>query len=925
MSSSFARAFRVSTIVGISALALMPGLAVAQDEGSGDENGKEIVVTGTLIRGIAPVGSNTIAIGQSKIEETASLTSNELLATIPQVTNYFNNVPAADLAIAVNQFQVSRPNIRRISPNNASSSGTLILIDGHRIASAGVSQASTDPDVIPTGAIERVDVATEGGSATYGSDAVAGTINFVTRKRFDGLKVDAHYGIADDYWQWDASATAGKDWGSGSLWVSYTYTKNRPLFGGDRDFIHRLNYSAAPVNGVYPGRSAQCAVPNINIATSLPPPLPGGVQSQTTYPYKPGATGATLVAGVPNSCDELTNTAIVPAAERHGVMAGLYQELDDSTTITARAFFSRRSTLGTAPSLGTITMSTSNPFAITPAGARLGPGAVCSPQIPFAICNASETVDFSFSPLLGNASKQQKTLLEEWGANAELTKKLGENWEVRGLFNYSRSNSGFELIDANTTRLNAAGAGTTAATAFNPFNLAQTNPAVIASIMNNEIAGQAKDELLDLRLIADGKLFELPGGDVRMAIGAEYMHDGFSKRYQTDIAIGALSGFPFVNYGRNVKSVFGELNLPIIGGNGPSLVISAAGRYDDYSDFGHTFNPKLGATFKPVDWLSLRGNWGTSFTAPTPLDQLGSLANTINAFPFVAFTKPGDTTAPGSYTIALQGSAPNLQPQKADTWSVGFDADLPFVPGLKTSLSYYRVIFKDILSTPVVNSQIFTNFGSNITTNVAGLSAAQLNAFAALAPNGHAVIDPLIGTRTVYETVDFRTNNYGTLKVGGLDGSVNYATATNFGGVDFALNVNYQLERKSQVTPTAAVVDLLAKDDGPKLFLQASTGINIGGLRAQVTWNHSGGYDITPTASVPVQNHIGAFNVFNLFFKYEVKSDATMFKDLSFTLNVNNVFDQDPPVSFLTGPADNGYANGFTLGRMFVLGVSKKF
>ncbi|MEJ5976888.1 TonB-dependent receptor [Novosphingobium sp. PS1R-30] len=920
MSKSHVRAFRGFTFAGVALIAIAPGLALAQNEDQ--DGGKEIVVTGTLIRGIAPVGSNTIAIGQEKLEQTASLTSNELLATIPQVTNYFNNVPAADLAIAVNQFQVSRPNIRRISPNNASSSGTLILIDGHRIASAGVSQASTDPDVIPTGAIERVDVATEGGSATYGSDAVAGTINFVTRKRFDGLKADAHYGIADDYWQWDASATAGKDWGSGSLWVSYTYTKNRALFGGDRDFIRRSNYSVAPVNGVYPGRSTQCAVPNINIATNLPAAFGGGLVSQVTYPYRAGATGASLVAGTPNRCDELTNTAIVPAAERHGAMAGLYQELDDTTTITARGFFSRRSTLGTAPSLGTVTISPNNPFAIAPAGAALGP-ATCFGTPNF--CTNSETVDFSFAPLLGTASKQQKTLLQEWGANVELAKKLGGDWEVRGLFNYSRSNSGFELIDANTTRLNAAGAGTTTATAFNPFNLAQTNPAVISSIMNNEIAGQARDELLDLRLIADGKLFELPGGDVRMAIGAEYMHDSFQKRYQTDIAIGSLSRFPFISYDRSVKSVFGEINVPLIGGSGPSLVVSAAGRYDDYSDFGHTFNPKLGATFKPVDWLSLRGNWGTSFTAPTPLDQLGSLSNTINAFPFVAFTRPGDTPAPGSYTIALQGSAANLKPQKADTWSVGFDADLPFVPGLKTSLSYYRVVFKDILSTPVVNSQIFANFGANITTSVAGLSAAQLNAFAALAPNGAAVINPLIGTRLVYETVDFRTNNYGTLKVGGLDGSLNYATATGFGGVDFAVNVNYQLQRKSQVTPTAPVVDLLARDDGPKLFLQAIAGIDIGDLRTQVTWNHSGGYAITPTASVPVQTRIKAFNVINLFFKYEVKSDATALKDLSFTLNVNNVFDQDPPVSFLTGPADNGYANGFTLGRMFVLGVSKKF
>lgn len=934
------RAHRSSWLAGIRSGVALSGMAVAlaamapsssaqaqqatadAKPAANDDQVQEIIVTGTLIRGIAPVGSNAISIGESKLTETASLTSNELLATIPQVTNYFNRVPAADLAVAVNQLQVSRPNIRNISPNNAASSGTLILVDGHRIASVGITQASVDPDVIPTGAIERVDVVTEGGSATYGSDAVAGTINFVTRKRFDGVKADAHYGIADKYWQWDASATAGKDWGSGSAWVSYTYTRNRPLFGRDRDYIHVLNYTAAPVNGVYPGRSTQCNVPNINIATKLPAAFGGGLVSQTTYPYKPGATGASLVAGTPNTCDTSTDSAIIPAAERHGAMAGLYQELGETTTLTARAFYSRRSTLATAPSLGTVTMSPNNPYSIAPAGAALGP-ATCFGAPNF--CTNSETVDFSFAPLLGNASKKQKTLTREWGANAELKQNLGSNWQLRGLANYSASNSSFELIDANTTRLNAAGAGTTAATAFNPFNLSQTNPSVIAGIMDNEIAGQARDELIDLRLIADGKLFTLPGGDVRMAVGAEYMHDSYRKRYQTDISVGSLGSFPFTRYKRNVKSLFGEVNLPVIGGDGPSLVISAAGRYDKYSDFGDTFNPKVGATFKPVQWLSVRGNWGTSFTAPTPLDQLGSLSNTISSFPFVAFTRPGDTPAPGSYTIALQGSTPGLRPQKADTWSIGFDASPPIIPGLKTSLSYYHVTFKDILSTPIVNSQIFANFSSNIQTNVAGLSAAQLNAFAALAPNGASVITPLIGTRTVYETVDFRTSNYGILKVAGLDGSASYTHGTGFGSFDIALNVNYQLTRDSQVSPTAAVVDQLAADNGPRLFLQATAGVDIAGLRAQATLNHSGGYDITPTVSVPVQSHIGSFNVVNLFFKYDVKSDARLLSDLSITLNVNNVFDQAPPVSFLTGPADNGYANGFSLGRLFQLGVSKKF
>ncbi|MBX9747251.1 MAG: TonB-dependent receptor plug domain-containing protein, partial [Hyphomonadaceae bacterium] len=198
-------------------------------------------MTGTLLRGAKPVGAAPITLNNETLTETGAATSNELLATIPQVTNYFNRVPVTDLAIATNQIQVSRPNLRNISSSNAASSGTLILIDGHRIASVGVRQASIDPDIIPPGAIERVEVVTEGGSATYGADAVAGVINFITKRKVDGVELGVRYGTADNYWQTDASITAGTDWGAGSAYLSYTFMRNDDLYGRDRDFVHSVS------------------------------------------------------------------------------------------------------------------------------------------------------------------------------------------------------------------------------------------------------------------------------------------------------------------------------------------------------------------------------------------------------------------------------------------------------------------------------------------------------------------------------------------------------------------------------------------------------------------------------------------------------------------------------------------------------------
>ena len=910
---NLSRKFVRRLAIGVATVALMPGSAWAQDNAPTDQDGakpdKEIVVTGTLLRGKPPVGSNAITLGAEKLESTGASTSNELLATIPQVTNYFNRVPVTDLSIATNQIQVSRPNIRNISPNNAASSATLVLVDGHRIASVGISQASIDPDVIPTGAIERVEVVTEGGSATYGADAVAGVINFITRRRFNGVKVEGRYGFADKYWQSDASITAGKDWGSGSAYISYSFTKNSPLYGRDRDFVRGLNYATQP----YVPIGRECDASNVAINTTF--------LTFTILSVNYASPG--LVANTFNACDTTDDASIVPSAERHGIFAGLSQDLSDTVTADIRAYYGRRDTLALGTFRGTVNVTAANPYFRQPPG-------VPAPTPPLG---QQQAVSFSFAPVLGHNTAPASTLTEEWGVNAELKKEFGSNWQLRGLFNFSRSNSMFNLVTVNATRLAAAGAGATTATAINPYDITATaNKALIADLVDNEIAGQAKDDLFNLRLVLDGSLFAIGGGDVKVAVGYEYTHDGYAQRYQSDIRRGALGTFPYSNYSRRVHSLFGEVQVPVFSAENAvpgiySLIFSASGRYDHYSDFGSTTNPKLGLTYKPTSWIGLRGNWGTSFTAPTPLDQLGSSRNTLDAFPFVAFTRPNDTLPGGitcCITLALQGSRPGLQPQTAETWSAGFDLDPPFLAGLHASLSYYNVKFENILGTPTANVGIFTNFPNNILTNVVGLTPAQLDSFRSLAANANATINALPVGRPVYEFVDFRTGNFGALKVSGLDFAVNYRHAVGFGSVDFGVNGNYQLTRKSQASATSAIVDVLLTEN-PRLLLQTTLGATIGNLRAQVTWDRTSGYAIIPTTSTPVQNHVNAFNTFNLFFKYDVPGDSKLLKDLSFTLNVNNVFDQNPPVLLRNDQNENGFANGFTFGRLFMFGASKKF
>lgn len=937
MTTSISSKLRHTILASAASIALFPGIAWAQDANAeaGDD---EIIVTGTLLRGAAPVGSNAITVDAEKLQSTGATTVNELLATVPQVTNLFNNVPTARLGVASNQIQVVRPNLRNLAGETSSSASTLVLFDGHRISPVGVTQNAIDPDIIPSIAIERVEVVTDGGSATYGSDAVGGVINFITRKRFDGLKVTANYGFADDYYQVAAGVLVGKDWGTGSIFAAYNYQHNDALFGRDRDFIRDVDFLSSNLTP----RGRFCS--------------PGNVQIGSNVFALPGLTSTT-----PNTCDPSDDSTVVPRSTRHGALVGLHQDLADWLTVDLRGFYGERKSESLAPWRGSTT--------VTGGSSATNTRQFYYQPVAGQAANANQTVLFTFAPLLGTSSLVSGSQFSEWGTNAEFTASLTDNWRLRTLFNYSESKSEFHLPGFNQALLTQYSRSTSAATAINFYNPSATDLPLIQQLIDTENAGQSEQRLFNLRAIIDGSLFTLPGGEVKLAAGYELMRDNFQLRIApTDRPIGSIGTVAYTPYARTTNSFFGEVQVPIVGADNRmgfihTLTLAASVRHDRFSDFGSTTNPKFGINFKPNEWLGFRANYSTSFNAPSPNDQLGSLRNSATRFPFNAFIKPGDTpTATG--VIALQGSNPGLVPQTADTYSFGIDLDPPFIPGMRISASYYNVKFQNLIGTPTPNSGIFANFPNNVISNPAGVSLAQITSF--LNGSGAPQAATLLSTVTaacanpaacsnVYELVDFRQGNYGDLNIEGLDFSANYRTTTSFGGIDAGISGNYQFSRKTTTGVGAPVVNQLAATNvvlpnglrlvnnaSSRLQLSASLGADIGNFRAQATLNHSAGYAVVrcdptttpvcnpsatgiPTASGLPQDRVGAFNTVNLFFKYAVPGDSALLKDLELTLNVNNVFDQDPPLFTSIGNSQPGYGNGFTLGRIIQFGITKKF
>jgi iron complex outermembrane receptor protein len=503
----------------------------------------------------------------------------------------------------------------------------------------------------------------------------------------------------------------------------------------------------------------------------------------------------------------------------------------------------------------------------------------------------------------------------------------------------------FGIGDAKlrTQNLNAA-AISSAATAgtFDPVNLANpVNAPALATALDWFSYGRAKHELVNTRAIVDGPLFELPAGKVRVAVGAEFMREtftGFSSPASAFTAAG-IAGIVDNHRSRDVTSVFGELNVPVFGaGSGiGDLTVNLSGRYDHYSDFGSTFNPKIGANFAPVEWLKLRGNWGTAFQAA----GISLLADPLPSFATVSqFVRPNPKAGlPVTQTrfnvLAFNGPKFPLNPQEATTWSLGFDVKPPVLEGFSAGLTYYSVNVKNVIAAPsAVGSRLYLDYLDRIVAYDPSLpdqGQAALKAFYdSLAAQGSIGAAQTIAAlpngdfSSVYSVIDVRSTNLGRIITTGLDFYARMRKETGFGDVFADVSGNYVLSFKQQASAAAPVISTVELDT-TRLRLQTTLGANIGNLRAQAIWNHSQGYAITPTQSNAQQSHVDSFNVINLFFQYKVPGESRVAKDLTLSLNVDNLFDQDPPLYRGQTSTFSGFANGFTLGRMIRLGVSKKF
>jgi iron complex outermembrane receptor protein len=897
---------------------------------------KDIVVTGTSIRGVKPVGSATVSVSGDALKDEGISRPSDLTRVLPQLQTS-NIRETSNNGIAANSTRGAAFNLRGLG-----STSTLLLLDGHRLVSNGAADTYQDSNIIPLAAVERVEVVTDGASAIYGADAVGGVVNYILKKNYQGLEIRAQYGEQLSSPAWEVSILGGVNYKlgdrPGNILISFRHSRRDPILRSASPFLgndlRQLggndNRITAGSPNVFSGNPGTLAVPTASGTQFYAIPAGNGT----------GLTAASLTPGLGNIAKDADNYPYLGGELQNSVTAYLNQEVTDHLSVYAEGYFNRRDVHNWGPGTAQFGIAPSSPLFVQGLGAT-----------------GSETVNYRFPDI------DLRTYEETYSITAGARLELPMSWQADLYTTYGDNKNcgncryGVPNQAAYTAQLAQGN--------INPFSSTPLTDDQLAKTVGYDI-DSSTSWLSDTSLKLNGPLFSLPAGQVRAAVGAEYTEThAFYTNFNNNSATNTQTrNRPPVTLSRNVKSAFAELYVPVVSGdmNVPlvhSLNISGAVRYDKYSDFGSTTNPKFGLTWEVTEDLSFRGTWGRSFRAPSL--QAASAGTIGNSFfiPFFA-NNSGDPALPkmpantgfpnNSFVMLLAGGNSHLKPERATTYSFGADYAPKWFDGLRLSATYYHIDFKDriqgndpglFLSSPA-NYAIYKSFVRPVaqpSTCVDGNVSTYAPAYQqGIAEDPFTVLFAnLPSACSAVGILDARTQNIGTVKQDGLDFQFQYEHHFGFGTVQAGTLVTKILTLKQSILPNGpAVNDVLDTIGFPNsLRIRSNVGIVSGGVRAALFLNHIGSY--LNNANIQVNGvalpnlKVPGWTTFDLSLGYEFQSKSGLLKGFAVNFNVQNLFDKDPPV-VLNGTGAGGApilafdeVNANPFGRSFQIELVKKF
>ncbi|UXH77960.1 TonB-dependent receptor [Roseateles amylovorans] len=785
---------------------------------------------------------------------------------------------------------------------------TLILLNGQRIANNAVDGSAPDLNMIPFAAIDRIEVLRDGASALYGTDAIGGVINFITKSNYQGGSITVGYDSPEKSGGKNRSLNAGFGYGDlqqqgFNVFGFVSYKKQDAISGTQRDFNRRLpgglSYSTAPANYT---------------------------QDNSTF-YNPTGTACTGTQMI-NSGGEckLVTASFVdfqPKTETYSGMLKGSLLVNDSLTLGAELFTTQNKVttlIAPVPYGGYVI----NPgTAYYPTNAALNPNfddglagsPFNNPSSAFATpTNVQPGYAYVYWRDFPNGSRgqmnknTQNRLMLTADGNA-----LGWDYAVAASYNHNKVD---QYLISGYANGDMIGEGLLRGI-INPFGdqTAEGSKLLQDAALNGRLQ-YATGTVKNLSAHASRDLGDWlkTGRPAQLALGVEFRHEKFESAADSEFAtkVVASTGVDpdFRSEGsRKVSALYGELNVPVL----KSLDITGSLRYDKYNDFGSSTNPKVSFRFQPTKEVLIRGSASTGFRAPTLYELYGnsSFTNTGGSYanPVLCPDGQNGTQCEAQFQVMNSGN-PNLRPEKSKTATLGIVVEP--IANASIGVDFWWVGIKDSIGS-IPQFALFNNYNDY----------PELQKYFHFAAGNTLSLSSLVCPGPQCGYVDQTLLNLGKVRTNGFDLTGAYRLSTRAGQFDFGLNSTYVAKYEFQNFKDGYWVQNVGTygQSGPVFRWQhnLTTNWRYDQFGAGAVMRYKSGYsDFNPSTHARVPS----YTTLDLYGTWSPR------KDLSLVLGVRNLFDREPPYTnqddlFQGGGWDSRYADA--TGRAYYLRATYSF
>jgi iron complex outermembrane receptor protein len=832
---------------------------------------KKFEVTGSLIRSSDKVGFNQVqTVTQKDIQNSGATTVADFLRTTSaNSANSWSEGQAGNFAAGA----------AGIALRGLSEKYTLVLVDGQRVAPFAFFSNSVDSffdlNTLPLNSIDRIEIVKTGAVSQYGSDAIAGVVNIITKHDFQGLQLDGSYGSAINGGGGQGTTKFGVLGGFGDLnsdrfnvTAAASYYKANGITLADRDTTRNQDFTNQP-GGLSLLAPSYWNMPDGSAQALAGCPFGGSVRPAATNSLTAGSAGT--VCGL-NTAEGMS---IAPMTERLNAKIHADFKINDTTTAFGDFLVSSNSTTTSDGLWNNVIGNPQNPALVwNPQTKLLTPFnytvPASNPYNPFGVATP---LTYAFPNTVS-----EQTDSTYWRASTGLK---GSFSLPRGDWDWATSISHSQSTVANeyNNQLNVAALtniyqnGT-----FNFANPAATPNGLNGLYMNADNLGISKLDTVDATL-STPNLFHLPAGDVGLGLGAQFTHQSVNvtpgAAYEEGLVISP--DLQTVDGQRNVAAVYYQIDIPII----QNLTFSQSGRYDHYSDVGGAFSPRFALRYQPVKALTFYTSYNRGFRAPTFVEDSKSQTLGIQV----------DPNTGQNYTSITEGN-PNLAAERTRNLNIGFQMS----PTRTTDVGFewYKIRVDNVIGQGEP-SQIVTDANGNL----------------------------------LYKVIPYQ--NLGYLDTNGFEGTLRQALPTKVGvftlTADWAYVNSFKLGLvgESPINGAGNNYTLTQPFGGSFPRWKGNTTLDwtYHKFDAALTWQFTGPYAQNLSAA-PAPSRIGSYSQFNLMMTY------TGFKNWTIFGGIDNIFNRAPPYDpiFANGTLDQtGYDTSLYtyFGRFAQVGATYRF